>query len=64
MREGRLTGVPTTTLRAWLSVAERLPEFLPFVLDLRIAVRSELWRRDVEADGDEAWPVDGPEGVQ
>jgi hypothetical protein len=45
-------------------VAERLPEFLPFVLDLRIAVRSELWRRDVEADGDEAWPVDGPEGVQ
>jgi hypothetical protein len=58
----KLSGIPTSTLRAWLSVAELLPEYLPLVLDIRLAVRSELWRRDVEAEEERAWPVGGPGG--
>lgn len=64
MLSGKLSMLSTATLRAWLSVADLLPEWLPGLVDLRIAVRSELWAREVDAEEPEAWPVTPPEGMQ
>lgn len=49
-RPSRLSVISTSTLRAWLRMADNAPEFLPLVPDLRIACRNELWRRERDED--------------
>lgn len=49
-RRSSLGMISTTTLRAWLNVADRAPDFLPLVPDMRIAVRNELWKRERDED--------------
>jgi len=55
MTRRRLEAISDSTLRSWLRALEACPRFVPFVPDLRIAVRNELWHRDQGAELERAW---------
>lgn len=64
MGRRRFRTISSTTLRGWLRALESCPRFVPFVVDLRIAVRSELWMRDHFDQAVDAWLVGAVEGLQ
>lgn len=64
MGRRRFKTISESTLRAWLRALEACPLFVPFVADLRIAVRNELWMRLHEEDAINAWLVGAVDGIQ
>ena len=64
MRRRRLGSISSSTLRAWLRALDACPQFVPFVVDLRIACRNELWYRDHLDEAVDAWLVGAVEGNQ